>query len=522
MSKYDISLTRGSKFLLRNIDAPDRKAEIKRQLIDQGWVQTYSLKTCDIVITDEEPADDLVAQAQGFNKSVIRFEEAITLSELSSLPELTEELAPDLERRPAFEITESEVRILDIHIPRRAHSSQRAGTPESPHQFEHLCLDQSFLTTARYLLTAARYDIPCVLEGETATAKTTVIRWIAALTGHPVYRINLNGQTDTSELVGRYVPSSGFEEIDTDVLLKHIGEFDQNPEWERIRTDLIEVRESIVRGEPRELNPIEKARIAKTLGLATKAWAFVEGLIPRALRHGAWVILDEMNLAEPQILERLNSVLETDHTLILTEGENVTFGPNADVEVHPDFRIYGTMNPAEYTGRNALSPAFRDRWSMWRFVDLPTEDDLKAMLIHLVFGEHPSFEFQGIIYRAPKSLAAYPILQEVPNIRSLLERLATFHFTLSVFAGNNTQSQGATLGRTRRERYQFTRRGLHAFMKLFAASVRDTLQAEVDHTDLIIQRSLVESLDIIYISKVQETSDRNAIRSAMRAAGLID
>ena len=146
-----------------------------------------------------------------------------------------------------------------------------------------------------------------------------------------------------------------------------------------MRRDLLEVRDSIARGEPRELNPVERARVAKTLGLATKAWTFVEGLIPRALRHGAWVILDEMNLAEPQILERLNSVLEADHTLVLTEGENITFGPACDVEVHKDFRIFGTMNPQNILAQRAL-PAFRDRWSMWRFVQLPSESDLHAML----------------------------------------------------------------------------------------------------------------------------------------------
>lgn len=518
-------LTKGSKFLLRNIDDQGRKDEIKESLIAQGWLQAFSLKTCDVVITEEEPSAELMSQAENFGKSVIRFQEASSFSELSDLPELDEQLSPDLERRSAFEVSETELRILDLSIPRRQSATAKAGHPEDLSQFNHLCLDESFLLTARYLLTAARHDIPCALEGETATAKTTVIRWLAALSGHPIYRINLNGQTDTSELVGRYVPSSGFEEIDTKVLLKHIGEFDQDPEWERIRQDLIEVRDSIARGEPRELNPIEKARIAKTLGLATKAWTFVEGLIPRALRHGAWVILDEMNLAEPQILERLNSVLESDHTLVLTEGENITFGPACDVEVHSDFRIFGTMNPAEYTGRNALSPAFRDRWSMWRFVHLPSESDLHAMLKHLVFGEHPAFEYRGVIYQAPDSLAVYPLLQSVPNISSVLQRLATFHHTLSVFSGNG-QSKGATIGRTRRERYQFTRRGLHAVMKLFNASVHmlstDSGIESFDLNETQCQHALQEVIDSIYLSKIQEPSDRNAIKSAMRAAGLCD
>ena len=221
-------LTKGSKFLLRQIEDSTRKEEIKTVLIAQGWVQSFSLTTCDVVITDEEPSEELISQAESFGKSVIRFEEATSFSELNELPELDETLSPDLERIPAYEITDTTLRILDLTIPLRSLETHHASQPEDLSHFKHLCLDESFLLTARYLLTAARHDIPCTLEGETATAKTTVIRWIAALCGHPVYRINLNGQTDTSELVGRYVPS-WFEEIDTEVLLKHIGEFDQDP-----------------------------------------------------------------------------------------------------------------------------------------------------------------------------------------------------------------------------------------------------------------------------------------------------
>lgn len=50
-------------------------------------------------------------------------------------------------------------------------------------------------------------------------------------------------------------------------------------------------------------------------GLAP-AWVFQAGYSPRALRQGWWVILDEINLAEPQVLERLNPVLEQPSSLV--------------------------------------------------------------------------------------------------------------------------------------------------------------------------------------------------------------
>ena len=228
-----------------------------------------------------------------------------------------------------------------------------------------------------------------------------------------------------------------------------------------------------------------------------------------------------MNLAEPQILERLNSVLESEHTLVLTEGDNTVFGPGGDVEVHPEFRIFGTMNPAEYTGRNALSPAFRDRWSLWNYVDLPNESQLHAMLRCLVFGEQPSFEYKGYLYQADPTTPVFPNLQEVPEIDTLLLRLATFHHMLSTSAGNGGASSAATLGRTRRERYQFTRRGLHALMKLFSQVV-ERLKDESGGAlkERAVDDRLQELLELLYVTKVQGEADRRAIRSALRAAGL--
>lgn len=520
MSTTIHQVTQGNRFMIKQVSA-ERVEEVKTKLLEAGWTQSFSMKFADFIIIEGEADAQLSAKVQRFSATILQVDEAIALASLGEIEELDEQFSQDLEQLNAVEITDTYVRVLDMKIPRRDPETIHGIKPEPLSRFNHLCLDKNFLTTARNLILAARYDVPCVLEGETATAKTTAIKWLAALTGQPLYRVNLNGQTDTAELVGRFVPASGYEEIDTDVLLKHIGEFDQDPEWERIKRDLIEVRDSIAQGRPRELNPIEKARIAKTLGLAMKTWSFVEGLIPTAMRHGVWVILDEMNLAEPQILERLNSVLESEHTLVLTEGDNTTFGPGGDVEVHPEFRIFGTMNPAEYTGRNSLSPAFRDRWSLWNFVDLPGEDELHAMLRCLVFGEQPAFEYKGALYQAESTTPSFPNLQQVPEIDELLLRIATFHHTLSISAGNGSAQNAATLGRTRRERYQFTRRGLHSLMKLFSQLVTRLLQ---ERDGKLVAREvnaqLQELLELLYITKVQEETDRRAIRSAMRAAGL--
>lgn len=505
---------KGGKICLRDF-SDGAKKEAEDKLKNAGFQISFSIQHVDAIVVETVASSATETRAKQSGIPIMKLEEILQLADLQTVADLEVGDTKEVETSDAIEITDTYVRILDVQIPRRTEYG-KAGKPTPVSTFSYLCLDKSFLIHARNVAAAAVYDIPCVLEGETATAKTTIIRWVASLAGQPVYRLNLNGQTDTSELVGRYVPASGHVEMDTQTLLDHIDEFDQGPEWARVQTDLHEIKNAQAKGEERDLNPVEKARLTKTLGLANKSWEFLEGYIPKALRHGAWVILDEMNLAEPQVLERLNSVLEAGHSLVLTEGDGTIFDKHGDVVPHEEFRLFGTMNPAEYAGRSALSPAFRDRWQLWRFVDQPTEADLHAMLRTLVFGEQPKFEYKGALYQAPATNPIYPEMQNIDGIDELLKRLATFHCSVASASGTTGNAQ---IGRTRRERYVFTRRGLLTIMKLIH---RVVCKGEtVGSAQVALSVLLEDLLTQAYVDRVQDPSDRAVIYSALRASGLI-
>lgn len=84
------------------------------------------------------------------------------------------------------------------------------------------------------------------MQGPTSSGKTTLVSHLAACTGHRCVRINNHEGTDLQEYLGSYT------------------------------TD-------------------ERGRLA-----------FHEGALVTALRHGHWVILDELNLAPSEVLEALN------------------------------------------------------------------------------------------------------------------------------------------------------------------------------------------------------------------------
>lgn len=85
-----------------------------------------------------------------------------------------------------------------------------------------------------------------------------------------------------------------------------------------------------------------------------------DGPLLLAMRHGDIFVLDEINLAEDAVIERLNSVLESGREITLVERE----GAYAEkIIAHPDFRFVATMNPGGDFGKRELSPALRSRFT---------------------------------------------------------------------------------------------------------------------------------------------------------------
>ena len=115
---------------------------------------------------------------------------------------------------------------------------------------------------------------------------------------------------------------------------------------------------------------------------------WLDGALTGAVRRGEWILLDELNLAPPDVLEALNRLLDDNRELRLPEtGEVIT--------PHANFRLFATQNPAscatsgaQYGGRKPLSRAFRDRF-VEIHVDEPPPDEL-AQIVKRVGGVPPS------------------------------------------------------------------------------------------------------------------------------------
>lgn len=86
------------------------------------------------------------------------------------------------------------------------------------------------------------------------------------------------------------------------------------------------------------------------------------------MRHGHWILLDELNLASQSVLEGLNAVLDHRRSVFVPElGEEVGASAN--------FRLFGAQNPAmEGGGRRRLPRSFLNRFTRLYFETLEDDD----------------------------------------------------------------------------------------------------------------------------------------------------
>lgn len=481
---------KGQRILLRGFDCR-QEAEAKGLLAKHGYHLATSIALADIVLVGGGNAATAVEAAKKAGITVTAWAEFN--SHLP--PPAGPAMILDAGSRPAVEIHGDFVRILDQVLPRA-----KVSSPLVPgaFQFRHLCHDAALLGNARAVALGVRHGFPVALEGDTSASKTTAVLWVAHLLGQPVVRLNLHGQADASELVGRYVPGGAHDGghrrrrapgITSNAHDRGCSETETMTAWNKC-----------------DLEPVEETA-------TPPAWVFKEGAIPQAMRRGDWVVLDELNLAEPQTLERLNSVLEQPSSLVLSEGDGTVFGPGGHVPVAAEFRLFATMNPAEYAGRSVLSPAFRDRWLVWHHAETPGESTFAAMLRCLVFGEQPEVNFRGLRYQSAPTPPVYPELAGVPGIRDLLPRLAMFHASLCQASGMG--GSAPSLGRVRRERYVFTRRSLLTCLQLLQHAVKNGPATSLGG-------HLQEAIEIAYLGRLHDGADRNAAFTLLRAAGLVE
>lgn len=113
---------------------------------------------------------------------------------------------------------------------------------------------------------------------------------------------------------------------------------------------------------------------------SNKIFEWADGPLVLSMKEGNYFMADEISLAEDSVLERLNSILEPERTLLISEKGGLTDSNNFIVRADGDFKFFATMNPGGDFGKKELSPALRNRFTeIWCRPPESKEDLIKIV-----------------------------------------------------------------------------------------------------------------------------------------------
>lgn len=220
--------------------------------------------------------------------------------------------------------------------------------------------------------TSIKYKEPLLLVGETGCGKTTVCQILAHLLKRQILTVNAHQNTETGDILGAQRPVRNRFEIRLN-LLKSLTEFfgvlliEASPHAKV--EDLVQKYNSAkLKLAENKVAPQLIAEIEANIKSSQMLFEWMDGPLIQAMKSGDFFLLDEISLADDSVLERLNSVLEPERSLLLAEkGTEDAFLTAAET-----FQFLATMNPGGDYGKKELSPALRNRFTeIW----VPSMDD---------------------------------------------------------------------------------------------------------------------------------------------------
>ncbi|KAL2693850.1 hypothetical protein Neosp_000416 [[Neocosmospora] mangrovei] len=282
---------------------------------------------------------------------------------------------------------------------------------------------------------AVKLNEPVLLVGETGIGKTTVVQQLAESLGHKLIAVNLSQQSEVGDLLGGFKPvntrtlamplkeefedlfsATGISASKNQKYLEQVGKCFAKGQWSRVsklwkeapkmfnkivsELERVHAQQAETRNgdeQPtkrrktqsklqtlRDLQPrwdtfarnLEQFDVQISGGSGSFAFSFMEGNLVKAVRNGDWVLLDEINLASPDTLESIADLLtgpDERPSILLSET-----GEIEKIEAHPNFRIFGAMNPATDIGKRDLPVGIRSRFTEV-YVSSP-DKDLKDLL----------------------------------------------------------------------------------------------------------------------------------------------
>lgn len=354
---------------------------------------------------------------------------------LGSLLYIPEEnaVAMVFETHPEIRYSGDAVQIGRVQLSRRPLGSKKEGL--APTKLSRQVLER--------ISSAVLSSAPVLLVGETGTGKTTLVQELASLTGQSKLSVlNMSQQTESADLLGGFRPLSpkvlakslfdAFESVfkrmvqqsKNETYFQEVVTAFQKQNWPRFVKLISQVASGLckkVGATPELMDLLEKVESFDKQAQFMKEnvlFGYVEGALVEAVKHGHWLLLDEINLASNETLEVLSGLLRSPTgTLHLAERGDAT-----PVARHPDFRLFACMNPATDVNKKDLPSSIR-----YSFAEIYVDEtdvyaeDLKLFIEHVVGGAASVGKeaIAALYYKLKDSIARFELV-DGSNHRPLL------------------------------------------------------------------------------------------------------
>ncbi|CED83314.1 AAA ATPase containing von Willebrand factor type A (vWA) domain [Phaffia rhodozyma] len=225
-----------------------------------------------------------------------------------------------------------------------------------------------------------------IVSGPAASGKSGLIRLLAQMSGQRLRDFPMNSGVDTMELLGSFEQADASRRMDR---IRHrlanlsrkalvLAVFNDS-EWSSLSAALDHLDEASLTiegfvvealavlktleamlGDPHSILDVVWVRSAlQELSASSSTsgrFEWVDGELVQALSAGDWLVIDNANLCNASVLDRINSLCETNGTLVLSERGTVGGEPQI-LTPHPSFRLFMTLDPRH----GELSRAMRNR-----------------------------------------------------------------------------------------------------------------------------------------------------------------
>ncbi|EEA08139.1 uncharacterized protein CMU_010870 [Cryptosporidium muris RN66] len=339
----------------------------------------------------------------------------------------------------------------------------------------NIIMTDTFKRMARLVNYCIEFDEPVLLVGPTGCGKTTICQEFASAKGRRLYVINCHQHIEAGDMLGSLRPSrDAATQLRQELrnllnefsclansnhcnnnfnihiqgildLIKHVveiisdqdkyinqklyGEFQLSfkslkeqiealsSESIRLKTDDLDSNYFYLLSKANEiLFQYQKDQTNNEKG-ALFEWQ--DGPVIEAMKSGSYLLLDEINLCDDSVIERLNSLLENgkDRTITITEKSDSTNSLNSSmfIKANPNFRIFATMNPGGDYGKRELSPALRNRFTEI-FIPLLSlynlKDDIEELIRNNLRITQKYFENEDIINYTSKAILFASVMYE--------------------------------------------------------------------------------------------------------------